>query len=75
MNSKQIQINFDGDFRQVVLKLANTYQPKEVPEDFKANNLSEFIQVMSIAMANDFSSQLQPLLAQKIHEVIQKQLP
>ena len=75
MDTKQIQINFDGDFRQVVLKLANTYQPKEIPNDFKVADLNEYIQVISEAVASDFSSQLQPLLAQKLHEVIQKQLP
>ncbi|SUN47596.1 Uncharacterised protein [Streptococcus dysgalactiae subsp. dysgalactiae] len=75
MEPLKININFDGDFRQVVLKLANTFEPSELPQLDSFSNLQELTEELSISISQDFAHQLQPLIAQRIHELIQKQLP
>lgn len=75
MDPLKININFDGDFRQVVLKLANTFEPSELPQLDSFSNLQELTEELSISISQDFAHQLQPLIAQRIHELIQKQLP
>lgn len=75
MDSLKINIKFDGDFRQVVLKLANTFEPSELPQLDSFSNLQELTEELSISISQDFAHQLQPLIAQRIDELIQKQLP
>ncbi|ACI61787.1 hypothetical protein Spy49_1525 [Streptococcus phage NZ131.3] len=75
MDPLKINIKFDGDFRQVVLKLANTFEPSELPQLDSFSNLQELTEELSISISQDFAHQLQPLIAQRIDELIQKQLP
>lgn len=75
MDPLKINIKFDGDFRQVVLKLANTFEPSELPQLDSFSNLQELTEELSISISQDFARQLQPLIAQRIDELIQKQLP
>ncbi|HFH9675298.1 hypothetical protein [Streptococcus pyogenes] len=75
MDPLKINIKFDGDFRQVVLKLANTFEPSKLPQLDSFSNLQELTEELSISISQDFAHQLQPLIAQRIDELIQKQLP
>ncbi|MBW3254423.1 hypothetical protein [Streptococcus pyogenes] len=75
MDPLKINIKFDGDFRQVILKLANTFEPSELPQLDSFSNLQELTEELSISISQDFAHQLQPLIAQRIDELIQKQLP
>ena len=75
MDPLKINIKFDGDFRQVVLKLANTFEPSELPQLDSFSNLQELTEELSISISQDFAHQLQPLIAQRIDELIQKHLP
>ncbi|MGZ7294017.1 hypothetical protein ACXWQW_06095 [Streptococcus pyogenes] len=75
MDPLKINIKFDGDFHQVVLKLANTFEPSELPQLDSFSNLQELTEELSISISQDFAHQLQPLIAQRIDELIQKQLP
>lgn len=70
----EVNISFTSDFRQVILKLANIYNPNfDFPTHF--DNVSDLIDAISECICKDFSNQLYPLLHEKITEKVYQQLP
>ena len=60
-------MNIDGDLRQCILKLANTYKPSfKISENFKGQN--EMFDEVAKKISKDISEQLYPILLDKFHE-------
>lgn len=70
---EDVIVDFTGDFRQVVLKLANSYDPTIEPPIY-FQNLDEMIDAYSKLLCEDFSTHLFPLIREKMAESIDRQL-
>lgn len=71
--TKQYNIDFDHSFRQVVLKLANTYEPTFQLDSDHFETSDDFINDFSIKLCSDFSEQLRPLVTQAIKKELDQQ--
>ena len=75
MSINEIKIDFDGDLRQLVLKLANTYEPKFELKNSEFENTDEMLTEFSKLICQDFSSQLYPMILDRLHEKMNQQQP
>lgn len=70
---QNINMDVNGEFRQCVLKLANTYEPTfELSEEFE--NQEQFFEEFSKNLCQDFSDQLYPLFLEVLREKFDQQL-
>lgn len=73
-NPIKLNLDFTSDFRQVILKLANTYEPKfDTPEHFE--NIEQLLDSFTTLICEDFSNQLYPLIYEKLSSKLHQQLP
>ena len=75
MSIDEIKINFDSDLRQLVLKLANTYEPKFELKNNNFENLDEMLTEFSQLICQDFSNQLYPIVLERLYEKMDQQQP
>lgn len=68
MDSKEINLNFDNDFRQIILKLANTYEPSFDLSKTNFKNRYEYIEEIANLLSQDFAHQLYPLIEDYLHD-------
>ena len=73
MSINEINIDFDSDLRQLVLKLANTYEPKFELKNNNFENPNEILTEFSQLICQDFSSQLYPMILDRLHEKMNQQ--
>lgn len=64
----ELKIDFKADFRQVMLKLANAYQPSSPSTRFSS------VDEIANSLVDDFSKQLKPLVSEKLSQVL-SQIP
>lgn len=72
---ERVEMDITPVFRQVVLKLANTYEPQfdyEDNESFK--NQIELFENFSQSICDDFAKQLYPLLVSAISKEFDKKI-
>ena len=71
--NQEINMDITGEFRQCVLKLANTYDPKfELSKNHK--NQHDLFDEFTKNLCQDFSDQLYPLFLDVLYEKFDQQL-
>ncbi len=73
MKVPEIKMNVSSDFRQCVLRLANTYHPQfEMPDCFPDQNAA--FEEFASRVCKDFSDQLKPIFLKVLHQQFEKHL-